>query len=98
MVDKTTLTCAIPPAILRVRREEKRSSLEVIPVLFIRFPAKIKNGTARNAIDWVCATTLCTVMEKGIKSLDRKKTAPEIPMVKPIGMLMTRRKKNVTTK
>ena len=44
----TTDTCAIPPYILRVSIEASPNNLFVIPDSFIRLPAKIKKGTARN--------------------------------------------------
>ena len=56
-VDSSTDTCAMPPTIRRVSRREKLIRCLVMPVWFIRLPAKIKNGTARKAIDCVCATT-----------------------------------------
>jgi len=46
-----TLIASIPPYILLVRRDAKRRRRVVIPVLFIRLPAKIKKGTARKAMD-----------------------------------------------
>jgi len=49
----TTLIWAVPPYIRRVRRRARLKSRLVIPDTFIRFPAKIKNGTAKKAKDWL---------------------------------------------
>jgi hypothetical protein len=61
----TTLIWAVPPYMRRVRRRAKLKSRGVIPDTFIRFPAKIKKGTARNAKDWLCDTICWTTISGG---------------------------------
>lgn len=51
MVLITTETCARPPYIRRVSMEAKSRIRLVMPDSFIRLPAKMKNGTARNVYD-----------------------------------------------
>jgi hypothetical protein len=55
----------VPPYIRRVKRRARPRSLLVIPDTFIKFPAKIKKGTARNAKDWLCRTIIWVAASKG---------------------------------
>ena len=67
----------MPPIIFRVATWLNFIRRGVIPVRFIRFPAKIKNGTARNEIDCVCAITLWTAILIGMSPVVRNHTIPD---------------------
>jgi hypothetical protein len=89
----TTEIWAVPPYIRRVRSRARLRSRSVIPDTFIKFPAKIKKGTAKNAKDWLWATIIWVAVSKVRYSTEVKKANPARPMTKAMGIPRT---KNVT--
>ena len=74
------------PYICPVRTFASLISLEVIPVLFIRFPAKINRGIASMVKDWVVERDFCTRIVHGISGLMRKKEKPETAIANATGI------------
>ena len=62
------------------------TSREVIPVLFIRLPAKINSGIASMVKDWVVDSERCTRIVHGISGRVRKNAKPEMAMAKATGI------------
>ena len=69
----------------------------VIPVLFIRFPAKINNGMASIVNDWVVEKAFCTRIVQGNPGVKMKKNSPEIPIANATGIPKNKRTKNNPT-
>ena len=70
------------------------TSREVIPVLFIRFPAKMNSGIASMVKDCVVDKERCTKIVHGISGLVKKNAKPETAMANATGMP----KNNITKK
>jgi hypothetical protein len=88
-VESTTFTWATPPYIFLVRSLASDNKFLVIPVSFIRLPAKIKNGIARKVNDCVWATTRWTNTVQGTARSMMKYPIPDMPITKAIGMPMS---------
>jgi hypothetical protein len=63
---RTIETWARPPIIQPVSRRAKISSRSVMPVMFIRLPARMKNGTASSGNDWVAPYMRCMATVSGM--------------------------------
>ena len=74
------------PSVGSAWRRKSTCPLRLMPDSFIRLPAKMKNGTARNVYDCVCATMRCTAIENGISGALAKKATPAKPMTNATGM------------
>ncbi len=59
-------TWARPPAIQPVSSRANTSSRSVMPVAFIRLPARMKNGTASSGKDWVAPYMRCMATVSGM--------------------------------
>jgi len=92
----TTLTCARPPYICPVIAVANFTSRFVIPVSFIKLPAKINIGMASSAKFCVSERTRCTGMVRGRLGCCRKKMNPEMPMAKVTGIPSTSKATNTT--
>ena len=96
-VERTTETCPMEPYIWPVSTFASFTRRDVIPVLFIRLPAKINSGIASMVKDWVVDRDFCTRIVHGISGLIRKKENPDTAMAKATGIPRNRRiKKNPT--
>ena len=63
---RTMATCASPPASQPVKSRANSSSRCVMPVVFIRLPARMKNGTASSGNDCVASYMRCTATVGGM--------------------------------
>jgi hypothetical protein len=67
-----------------------------MPAEFIKFPARIKNGTANNGKDCVPETIRWTVIEMGKFGSKRKYDKQAIPIAKATGILRKSSMKKIT--
>jgi len=95
---RMTLTWARLPAMCPTRTLDSFTSREVMPVAFMRFPAKMKRGMARSVKLWVWATMRCTEMEMGMLGVASMKTKPASPMAKATGMPRKRSARKTPTR
>src|SRR5690606_38598237 len=88
-VDSTIATCARPPDIQPTATMDTFKRRSVMPLAFIKWPARTKNGTARSGKLWLIEATFCTAMDSGMPESMTKKTKPAIPVAKATGMPAT---------
>ncbi len=90
----TIETCARPPAIQPVRRLANLTRRWVIPVTFIRLPARIKNGTARSGKLCVAVTIFWITTVGGIAPVITKTGMEARPSAKATGIPQMRKTVN----
>ena len=85
-VERTTETCPIEPYMWPVRTFASLTRREVMPVLFIRLPAKMKSGIASIVKDCVVESDFWTRIVHGISGVRMKNIAPEMAIAKATGI------------
>ena len=61
------------------------NSRSVMPLSFMRWPAKTKNGTASSGKLWLMVAIFCTAIDIGMPPSVAKKMKPEMPMANATG-------------
>src|SRR5690606_16536211 len=82
----TMATCASPPDIQPTATIDTLSRRAVMPLSFIRCPARTKNGTASNGKLWLIDAIFCTPIDIGMPDSVMKNRKPAMPVAKATGM------------
>jgi hypothetical protein len=97
-VDSTQESCPMLPYICPVITLANFSRREVMPVLFIKFPANINRGIASIVKLWLGLTTRCTTIDKGSCGFMKKNNVLDKAMENATGIpKASKNKKTMTT-